>query len=129
MLCTERCEKQQSKPEATSRKGETTVATMNNATQIHRIFEEGMNQRKAGVFDELIAPAYVNHNLPIPVPGAEGFKRVVELFQNAFPDFHVDVAEVISDIDIWRVEDGKLVENWVNLDMMGMMQQLGVIPA
>ena len=32
-------------------------------------------------------------------------------------------------IDIWRVENGKLVENWVRLDELGMMQQLGVIPA
>jgi predicted ester cyclase len=31
-------------------------------------------------------------------------------------------------IDEWRFENGKAVENWVQLDMMGMMQQLGVIP-
>jgi steroid delta-isomerase-like uncharacterized protein len=35
----------------------------------------------------------------------------------------------ISYIDIWRVENNKLVENWVQLDMLGLMQQLGVIPA
>jgi predicted ester cyclase len=34
-----------------------------------------------------------------------------------------------SYIDIWRVEDGKLVENWVEMDRLGMLQQLGVIPA
>lgn len=32
-------------------------------------------------------------------------------------------------IDIWRSEDGKLVENWVQMDRLGMMQQLGVVPA
>ena len=32
-------------------------------------------------------------------------------------------------IDIWRVENGKLVENWVQMDIFGMLQQLGVIPA
>ncbi len=31
-------------------------------------------------------------------------------------------------IDIWRIEGGKGVENWVQMDMLGMMQQLGVIP-
>ena len=31
-------------------------------------------------------------------------------------------------IDIWRVVDGKAVENWVRLDMLGLMQQLGVVP-
>lgn len=30
-------------------------------------------------------------------------------------------------IDIWRIADGKLAEHWVEADMMGMMQQLGVM--
>lgn len=33
----------------------------------------------------------------------------------------------IDGIDVYRIEDGKLAESWINLDMMGMMQQLGVI--
>jgi predicted ester cyclase len=35
----------------------------------------------------------------------------------------------VSYIDLWRVENGKFVENWVQLDMLGLMQQLGVVPA
>jgi steroid delta-isomerase-like uncharacterized protein len=31
--------------------------------------------------------------------------------------------------DVWRLKDGKAVENWVQLDMLGMMQQLGVAPS
>jgi predicted ester cyclase len=34
----------------------------------------------------------------------------------------------ITFIDIWRIENAKAVENWVQMDMMGLMQQLGVIP-
>ena len=34
----------------------------------------------------------------------------------------------VNYIDLWRVQDGKLVENWVQMDQLGMMQQLGVIP-
>ena len=34
----------------------------------------------------------------------------------------------ITGISIERIEDGKVVETWVNWDAMGMMQQLGVIP-
>ena len=30
--------------------------------------------------------------------------------------------------DIWVVNNGQLAENWAQLDIMGMMQQLGVIP-
>lgn len=33
-----------------------------------------------------------------------------------------------SFIDIWRIVDGKLAEHWVEADMLGMMQQLGVLP-
>ncbi len=33
-----------------------------------------------------------------------------------------------SFIEIWRITDGKLAEYWVEADMMGMMQQLGVLP-
>ena len=136
------------------------MSTTSNAINLRRIFEEGMNQNKSEVFDELIAPTYVNHDLPTPVPGAEGFKSVVAMFHSAFPDFHVDLTDVISEddfvssrgyftgthrgdfqgiaptgkrikaayIDIWRVEGGMLIENWVNIDMVGVMQQLGVMP-
>ena len=34
----------------------------------------------------------------------------------------------IEFIHIWRVVNGKAVENWVQMDMLGLMQQLGVIP-
>jgi predicted ester cyclase len=34
----------------------------------------------------------------------------------------------VAYIDMWRVENGQLVENWVRMDMVGMMQQLGAIP-
>ena len=33
-----------------------------------------------------------------------------------------------SFIDIWRVAGGKLAEHWVEADMLGMMQQLGLMP-
>lgn len=34
----------------------------------------------------------------------------------------------VTGISIMRVVDGKCVEEWENMDMLGMMQQLGVIP-
>ena len=33
-----------------------------------------------------------------------------------------------SCIDIWRIGYGKIVEHWVEADMMSLMQQLGVLP-
>lgn len=35
----------------------------------------------------------------------------------------------MSEITIFRIANGKLVEGWSNLDMLGALQQLGAIPA
>ena len=35
----------------------------------------------------------------------------------------------ISDIEIFRITGGKAVENWVQADFLGLLQQLGVVPA
>ncbi len=32
-------------------------------------------------------------------------------------------------MSIWRFVDGKSVENWTVMDELGLMQQLGVLPA
>jgi steroid delta-isomerase-like uncharacterized protein len=32
-------------------------------------------------------------------------------------------------MDCWHLKDGKLVAHWVQMDIMGMMVQLGVVPA
>ncbi len=125
-----------------------------------RGFDEAINQRKLEVVDELIADTYVNHSLPAPAPGAEGFKHVIQLFVAAFPDMRVDIDDVLVDgdkvagrgrwsgthqgefmgipatgkhvsvafMDIWRAEGGRWVENWVQMDFLGMMQQLGLVP-
>jgi len=31
--------------------------------------------------------------------------------------------------DMWRLKDSKAVENWVRIDLLGLMQQLGVVPS
>jgi predicted SnoaL-like aldol condensation-catalyzing enzyme len=137
------------------------MSSEQNKALVRRIFEEGINQNKPGVFDELIAPSYVNYDFPAPAPGPEGLKMIIGLFQAAFPDMRVTIEEELAEgnkvitrgyfsgshqgdfqgipptgrqikvkyIDIWRVENGKLVENWVQMDQLGLMQQLGVIPA
>jgi predicted ester cyclase len=136
------------------------MSTQENKTLVRRIFEEGINQNRPSVFDDLIAPSYVNYDLPAPSPGPEGFKMIMGLFRAAFPDMHVTLEEELAEgdrvmtrgyftathegdfqgipatgkqikvkyMDVWRVADGKLVENWVRLDQLGMMQQLGVVP-
>lgn len=43
-----------------------------NKAMLPRLFEEGMNKDNTRVFDELIGPDYVNHDMPAPGPGPEG---------------------------------------------------------
>lgn len=35
----------------------------------------------------------------------------------------------LTGISIWRFEGGKIVESWHELDNLGLMQQLGIVPA
>ncbi len=103
----------------------------------------------------------MNHDVPLPVRGVEGFKQIVGMFKAAFPDIHVDIQDMFGDgdlvgsrgmftgthrgefmgvpatgrpvtikyLDLWRIRDGRFVETWVQMDMLGLMQQLGVVPA
>lgn len=132
-----------------------------NKQLLRRLFEEGMNDGNTAVIDELVAPGYVNHDFPLPVVGADGFKQIVSIFRGGFPDIKVTIEEEFEDgdkvgsrgtfsgthkgefmgvpptnkavnikyLDLWTVKDGKLQENWVQMDMMGLMQQLGVVPS
>jgi steroid delta-isomerase-like uncharacterized protein len=35
----------------------------------------------------------------------------------------------VTGMDMIRVRDGRMVEHWVQMDMLGVMQQLGLVPA
>jgi predicted ester cyclase len=35
----------------------------------------------------------------------------------------------IGYIDIWKAQNGRFIENWVQMDMLGALVQLGAIPA
>jgi predicted ester cyclase len=32
-------------------------------------------------------------------------------------------------IDMWRAHNGRLIENWVQMDILGLLVQLGAVPA
>lgn len=137
------------------------MSTEQNKALVRRLFEEGINQNKPSVFDELLAPNFVIYDPPFGIqPNREGFRQIFTAFRTAFPDIHVTFEQELADgdyvihrgyvtathkgefqgipptgkqikiksLDIWRVENGKAVENWVQLDMLGLMQQLGVVP-
>jgi predicted ester cyclase len=137
------------------------MATEQNKALVRRLFEEGVNQKNLAVFDQVLAPNYVNYTFPAPAPGPEGFKQVMGMFFQAFPDIHETTEDVVAEGDkvaarghfsgthhgefmnvpatgkqvrvsymaIYRVEEGKVVENWVQMDLLGLLRQLGAIPA
>ena len=111
------------------------------------------NTGDLSVADEIVAPSYVNHNaVPGETPGREGLKAFVSLLRTAFSAFHITVEDQIAEgdkvvtrfsvrgshqaefagvpaINVHRVTDGLFQEAWLNWDALGMMQQLGAIPA
>jgi steroid delta-isomerase-like uncharacterized protein len=66
---------------------------------------------------------------------AEGDKVVVRLSSHArhtgeFMGLPASGKEyTIPEIHIFRVEDGKVVEHWLQMDTMGLMTQLGALPS
>ena len=130
------------------------------SSHVRRMFDEVINNKNLDAIDELVAPSFMNHSMPMPEPGPAGFRQVISAFTTAFPDMRVDIDDVIVDgdrvatrgtmtgthdgefngipatgrsvnipyIDVWRFDGDKAVENWVTMDMLGMMQQLGVVP-
>ena len=127
---------------------------------VRRVFERGINERDDAALEEALAKDYVNHDMPAPSRGWEGFRQVIGMFRAGFPDMRVTLEDVLADgdkvttrgfftgthegdfmgvpasgasirvsyIDIWRIANGKAVENWVRLDMLSLMQQIGAVP-
>jgi steroid delta-isomerase-like uncharacterized protein len=75
------------------------VGEAENKNLVRRIFEQGMNTQDGHVFDELLADDYVNHDMPAPAPGPEGFRQVMEMFWTGFPDARVELSDVVAEGD------------------------------
>ena len=68
-----------------------------NLELVRRIIEDGINGGDEGVLHALLAPGYVNHDLPSPRPGPAGFAEIVGVFRTGFPDLVLYVDAVIAD--------------------------------
>lgn len=75
------------------------MGTSENKALVRRLFEQGMNERKPEIFADCVAPAFVNHDLPGPVPGPDGFYESFRMFESAFPDLHIALGDVLADGD------------------------------
>jgi len=123
---------------------------------IVRRWIEAYNTRNLEVFDEFIAPDYVDHTNQV---GAEGLRQLFNLGFQGFSDWHETIQDIIAEedkvwvrlsytgthtgefrglaptgkkitmtaVDIYRVVNGKLVEYWNVSDSMYFNKQLGLI--
>ncbi len=99
----------------------------------------------ADILDEFLAPDFVERN-PFPgmAPTREGWKQIFTAFVAGAPGYHVVddlVAEgdkITGRITAYGTHEGELfgvprtgriVEHWHETDGLGLMQQLGAIPA
>ena len=119
---------------------------MDHTVSIQRLYDF-INAGDIDGFGRQLADNFVEHN---ELPGIPSTKTgVVQYFETvlaAFPDLRMDVEDVIASgdkgipatgksaivdlIDITRFgNDGLAREHWGVMDQLGLMQQLGVIPA
>ena len=114
-----------------------------------RLIEEVYNQGKLDVVYEVIAAEYVGHDpsLPEDIAGAAAERELAAAYRVAFPDLSITIEDQVAEGDrvvtrwtargthigdLWRIPatgNGRILESWANWDSLGLMQQLGVLPA
>ena len=124
---------------------------------IIRSLVEAFNKQNLALWDELIAPDYVDHTLQLR--GLEDFKQDETKFVKGFPDAHVAIENIVAEgdkvwvrlkgtgthkgeyrglaptgkkitftaVSIWRIVDGKVAERETVYDFLDFFKQLGVI--
>jgi steroid delta-isomerase-like uncharacterized protein len=76
------------------------VATQDSVNVFRRVIDELINNGNLAVFDELIAPDFVEHELPPGVPpGREGTKQLFSSLHIAFPDIRAEIEDVVAQDD------------------------------
>jgi predicted SnoaL-like aldol condensation-catalyzing enzyme len=111
-----------------------------NKAIARRFFEEVYNQRNLAVLDEILSPEVINHNTG--VRGLETARKFITANLVMFPDVQVTLEDLIAEgdkvvvrgtdhftnprtgkktaltwIEIMRIEAGKVVEAWAEMDM------------
>jgi predicted ester cyclase len=115
-----------------------------------RYFEEVLNKGSVPAIDAIIASDVVFRNPPAVVKGIDGFRKLVAALRTAFPDLHFTLEDElaegnkvatrwvmrgtqgarkldVSGMDIFRIENGKIREIWVNMDSLAQAQQMGTV--
>ncbi|QXI30651.1 ester cyclase [Pseudomonas fuscovaginae UPB0736] len=113
-----------------------------NKAVVIEFYERMFAQRELAVADTLIAENYVQHNNVFIPPRREGFKKYFAQFFKTFPESGTHIKQVCAEgdyvflyathwakhrfftvkykvIDIYRVENGVLMEHWDTIEGLG----------
>lgn len=103
-----------------------------NKKAVLEFYEKGLNQKDFDAASKFFGPRYVQHN-PNALDGIEGFKKFLAFLREKFPDSHSEIKQAFAEgdhvilhvhtvrekgsrgiaiMDIFKLEDGKIVEHW-----------------
>jgi len=133
-----------------------------NKALVRRGIEEAVNKGNFSVVDEILSTDYIYREPTVGEKrGRAGFRELVTMYRNAFPDVKLTIDEQIAEGDkvvtrwsatgthrgelfgtaptgkqvrvqgiiVSRIANGKIVEETEVYDALGMLRQLGAIPA
>jgi predicted ester cyclase len=78
-----------------------TDALAANKALVRRLYEEGFNDGNLSAVDEIVAPDVVTHDpiiLDAPA-GSDSIRGGIEMLRKAFPDFHVEILDLVAEGD------------------------------
>ena len=72
-----------------------------NKTQYCRTLEEVFNQGNLALIDELVAPDFLNYEVPPGMNnrGPDSTRQVVKMLRTAFPDLHFTIEDLVAEGD------------------------------
>lgn len=77
------------------------MATMSNQDVVRTLIEEGFNKGNLDAVDVLVAADCIEHQFGLG-PGAEGTKQAIRALRRGFPDFHLDIVDIVEqDNKVW----------------------------
>ncbi|MCC8961856.1 nuclear transport factor 2 family protein [Bradyrhizobium sp. Pear76] len=103
-----------------------------NRKTVLAFYDKGLNQKDADAALAFVGNRYVQHN-PGAADGPEGFRKFIGFLREKFPNSHSEIKRSFVDgdyvilhvhavrepgtrgnaiIDIFKLEDGKIVEHW-----------------
>ena len=103
-----------------------------NKKNVVEFYDKALNQKDFEAASKYMGPRYIQHN-PVAADGPEGLKAFIQFLRDKFPHNRSEIKRVFADgdyvivhvhairepgtrgraiIDIFRLENGKVVEHW-----------------